>query len=58
MHRARLVDGEDVVIKVQKPGVPAVLQADLGFLFIASRLLELLQPDLARTSFSNVSTEP
>ncbi|KAG5179039.1 ABC1 family-domain-containing protein [Tribonema minus] len=54
VHRAKLATGEEVVIKVQKPGAEGVLQADLGFLFIASRVVELLQPELARTSFSNI----
>ncbi|CAE7276039.1 unnamed protein product [Symbiodinium sp. CCMP2456] len=37
-----LVTGERVAVKVQKPGVQQVLQADLGFLFLAARTLELL----------------
>jgi aarF domain-containing kinase len=55
VHRAKLVTGEEVVLKVQKPGVESVLKADLGFIYIASKVIELLQPELARTSFSAVS---
>jgi predicted unusual protein kinase regulating ubiquinone biosynthesis (AarF/ABC1/UbiB family) len=55
VHRAKLVTGEEVVLKVQKPGVASVLKADLGFIYIASKVIELLQPELARTSFSAVS---
>ncbi|CAM9685041.1 unnamed protein product [Chrysoparadoxa australica] len=54
VHRAKLRSGEEVVIKVRKPGAEAVLKADLGFIYIASRVVELLQPELARTSFSNI----
>jgi aarF domain-containing kinase len=55
VHAAKLRTGEDVVIKVQKPGIENVLQADLGFLFIASRILEFIQPDWERTSLSAVA---
>ena len=54
VHRARLKDGTEVVIKVRKPGVDSTLEADLGFLFISSRLLELLNPSLSRLSFSSI----
>ena len=54
VHRARLKDGTEVVIKVRKPGVDSTLEADLGFLFISSRILELLNPSLSRLSFSSI----
>ena len=54
MHAAKLKTGEDVVIKVQKPGIDASLKADLSFVFVASRVLEFLQPDWERTSLSGV----
>lgn len=57
VHAARLVTGEDVVIKVQKPGVETILQADLGFLQIASRVVETLAPRLSWTSLSAVVDE-
>ena len=57
VHAARLVTGENVVIKVQKPNIDTVLQADLGFLFLASRILEYLQPDWERTSLSAVTSD-
>ncbi|MBI2388215.1 MAG: AarF/ABC1/UbiB kinase family protein [Deltaproteobacteria bacterium] len=39
VHAARLKSGEDVVIKVQRPGLPPVLAADLSILrFVAGRL--------------------
>merc|ERR1711865_1207008 len=53
-HAAKLKTGEDVVIKVQKPGIDASLKADLSFVFVASRVLEFLQPDWERTSLSGV----
>lgn len=55
VHAARLETGEEVVIKVQKPRIDESLKADLNFIFIASRVLEFLQPDFERTSISAVS---
>eukprot|EP00904_Undaria_pinnatifida_P010315 jgi/Undpi1/6413/HiC_scaffold_20.g08894.m1 len=57
VHRAKLRTGEEVVLKVRKPGVEGTLQADLGFLYVASRLLEILQPELGRTSFAAIVSD-
>jgi aarF domain-containing kinase len=55
VHRATLKTGEEVVIKVQKPGIDDSLKADLGFIYVAARVLEFLQPDWERTSMSAVA---
>lgn len=55
VHAGRLKTGEDIVIKVQKPGIDECLKADLSFLFVAARVLEYLQPDWERTSLSAVA---
>jgi aarF domain-containing kinase len=55
VHAAKLNTGEDVVVKVQKPRIDELLKADLNFIYIASRLLEFLQPDFERTSLSAVA---
>jgi len=57
VHTAVLLSGEEVVVKVQKPGVRGVLQADLGFLYIAARVLEYLNPELSRSSFVELISE-
>ena len=54
VHMARLKNGTQVCVKVQKPDVDACLKADLGFLFVASRFLELINPSLSRLSLSNI----
>jgi aarF domain-containing kinase len=54
VHRAQLRNGTEVVIKVRKPGVDATLEADLGFLLVSSKIIEFLNPSLARLSFSNI----
>lgn len=46
--------GQNVVVKVLKPGVEDVLLTDLNFLYLASRALEILSPDLSRVSLSDV----
>jgi aarF domain-containing kinase len=57
VHAATLVTGEDVVVKVQKPGVQGLLTADMNFLFVLSRLLELVSPGLSHESISGMVSE-
>ncbi len=57
VHAARLHSGEDVVLKVQKPGVYDVLITDLNFLYVTARVLELIAPGLSRTSLSAIIDE-
>ncbi len=57
VHAARLVSGEEVVIKVQKPGVETVLLTDLNFLYLSSRVVEKLAPRLSWTSLSGIVEE-
>lgn len=57
VHSARLVTGEEVVIKVQKPGVETILLTDLNFLYLGSRLVETLAPKLSWTSLSAIVEE-
>ncbi|CAB1114331.1 unnamed protein product [Ectocarpus sp. CCAP 1310/34] len=55
VYAATLKTGEDVVIKVQKPGVAEVLKTDLGFMYITSKLVELVNPMFAsRLSVSDI----
>ncbi|CAG9464166.1 unnamed protein product [Pedinophyceae sp. YPF-701] len=46
--------GQDVVLKVLKPGVEDVLQVDLNFLYVAARALEIVAPELSRTSVGSI----
>ncbi|RMF15705.1 MAG: AarF/ABC1/UbiB kinase family protein [Gammaproteobacteria bacterium] len=57
VHAARLVSGEDVVIKVQKPGVRTVLLTDLNALYLMARVLERLAPKLSWASLSDIVEE-
>ena len=57
VHRARLINGTEVVIKVQKPGVDSTLIADLNFLTILTKLIEYINPSLSRLSLSNIISD-
>ena len=57
VHAAKLLTGEDVVIKVQKPGVENTLLTDLNFLYVSARALEFVAPKLSWTSLSGVVEE-
>ena len=46
VHAAKLKNGQDVVIKVQRPGVRNVLLTDFNFLYFAARVTERLAPGL------------
>lgn len=48
VHRARLHDGTPVVVKIRRPGIEAVIRADLRILDHAARLLDSEMPDLRR----------
>ena len=48
---------KEVVIKVLKPGVEDVLATDLDFLWVTSRVLELVSPGLARTSLAGIVSD-
>lgn len=54
VHAARLKNGADVVLKIQKPAVSDILLTDLNFLYVSARVLELLAPGFARTSLTGI----
>ncbi|MFQ6013834.1 MAG: ABC1 kinase family protein [Anaerolineae bacterium] len=39
-HRATLLDGQEVIVKVQRPGIEAVVEADLDIIMRQARFLE------------------
>jgi len=48
VHRATLKDGTPVVVKIRRPGIEAVIRADLRILEHAARLLDSEVPDSRR----------
>ena len=57
VHAARLTTGEDVVIKVQKPGVETILYTDLNVVHWAAKLLERAVPKIKFASLSEIVDE-
>ncbi len=45
VHRARLVDGSEVAVKVRRPGIGALIEHDLAILGLLARLAERYLPD-------------
>ena len=57
MHAARLHNGDEVVLKVQKPGVETIMQTDLGVLHAVTKLVELLMPSMRFASIAPIIDE-
>ncbi|MFH1007669.1 MAG: AarF/UbiB family protein [Candidatus Latescibacterota bacterium] len=47
VHRAFLKDGSEVAVKVQRPGIGRIIEADLAILFDLARLAKKRVPELA-----------
>jgi ubiquinone biosynthesis protein len=45
VHRATLIDGTDVVIKVQRPGIERLIEDDVSILFYLADLLQKYVPE-------------
>ena len=48
VHRARLADGSEVVVKVRRPGIQPIIEADLRWLSRLAELAEAESPELRR----------
>ena len=57
VHRATLPDGTPVVVKVQRPGVDRVVQADLGLLTAQTRFLEGRSQAISRYHLVEIAEE-
>lgn len=57
VHAARLHNGDEVVLKVQKPNVETIMQTDLGVLHGVTKLLELLMPSMKFASIAPIIDE-
>lgn len=57
VHAARLHNGDEVVLKVQKPGVETIMQTDLGVLHAVTKLLELVMPSMRFASIAPIIDE-
>jgi ubiquinone biosynthesis protein len=45
VHRAVLPNGREVVLKVQRPGIPAIIETDIGILESLARRIEKMVPE-------------
>lgn len=54
VHAATLVTGEDVVIKVQRPGIEVKLNADLNLLYVSAYVFEKIASNSARASLTGI----
>lgn len=57
VHAATLLTGEDVVVKVQKPGVQAIITVDLHSMYVLIRLLEYMLPNTDRDALAGIVSE-
>jgi predicted unusual protein kinase regulating ubiquinone biosynthesis (AarF/ABC1/UbiB family) len=57
VHAARLHSGEDVVVKVQKPGVQAILTTDMNAVYLFIRLFELILPNTDKDAVAGLVEE-
>jgi aarF domain-containing kinase len=57
VHAARLKTGEDVVLKVRKPGVQKVIVTDLNLLHLIARVAERVTPGAAHASLAAIVEE-
>ena len=57
VHAAVLTTGENVVIKVQKPGVETILYTDLNVVHWATKVLEKAVPKVKFASLSDIAEE-
>ncbi|MFC6204536.1 ABC1 kinase family protein [Psychrobacter urativorans] len=57
VHAARLHNGDEVVLKVQKPNVETIMQTDLGVLHAVTKLLEIMMPSMKFASIAPIIDE-
>jgi predicted unusual protein kinase regulating ubiquinone biosynthesis (AarF/ABC1/UbiB family) len=57
VHAAKLFSGEDVVIKVQKPGVENILTTDFQFMQFSAMLLEKISKHIPESSITDMVEE-
>lgn len=54
VHAAKLKDGTDVVLKIQKPNIRDIILTDMNFVYIATKIFEFLIPEINRLSLSEI----
>ena len=57
VHAATWQNGDEVVIKVQKPGVEQTLEADFQFMMLGAKLVEMIAPNMPKGSLMDMVEE-
>jgi aarF domain-containing kinase len=57
VHAATWFNGDQVVIKVQRPGVEQTLETDFQFMALSAKLLEMILPNLPKGSITDMVEE-
>lgn len=57
VHAARLLSGEDVVVKVQKPGVEEIINVDMNAAYLCARLMEMIVPNMSKDVIAGLVSE-
>lgn len=57
VHAATLKDGADVVIKIQRPGIERILDADMNLIYLAALIFEKIAPGGARAGLTGIVQE-
>ena len=57
VHAGILLDGREVVLKVQKPAVEQIINTDLNTAFLVARILEIVSPVLTKSAITDIIEE-
>ncbi|MFH1602631.1 MAG: AarF/ABC1/UbiB kinase family protein, partial [Pseudomonadota bacterium] len=57
VHRARLRTGEDVAVKVRRPGIVEIIDSDLNIIYFLARRLEAMAPEARMFDLSGIVHE-
>lgn len=57
VHRATLLDGDEVVVKVQRPGINSVIETDLEIMFHLAMMMEKHIPEIRSFSIVKIIEE-
>ena len=57
VHAGILLDGREVVLKVQKPAVEQIINTDLNTAFLVARTLEIVSPVLTKSAITDIIEE-
>lgn len=57
VHRAVLRDGQEVIVKIRRPGIRQRIDSDMRILVLTTRIVSILIPSLRRLQLQRIATE-